>query len=778
MPRLARLARRAWHLRHDKDALLRGLDRAGIRVVPGASRYETRSPRVGRLVDDAWAGHVTRSLAELEGLASGSGREATDAALALADWKVTHREPERAVERLEALGRLPRDGRVLLDEARRMTGVVPTDPLADVNARLRRRKFPSVSSPSGTLTDLRCTADASSVDGPRVTVIVPAYDAATTITGTLRSLLAQTWHDLEIVVVDDASTDGTVDVVSAIDDPRIILLQQPQNRGAYAARNLALATATGEFVTVNDADDWAHPHKIAVQMQHHLAYPDTVATTTALVRITDDLRVVRRGLPHGRFVGYNHASLMARTSTLRDLGGWDEVRFGADSELEARLVAVFGTRSVVRLLDDTPLTLARNDAGSLTGSPITGLGSSRFSTGARNLYTQAATHWHTTLVPSTARLLRTSDTEPFPLPSIVRRKPADSTHVDVVMLSDLALPGGTTSSNLAEIAANEQAGWSTAFVHNRNPRFRDTGLNPKFFAACSDRTHLLAAGESVSCDVLVIKYPPSALRIPDVFPAIDVRHEIVMIANQTPRTGYSGDGEQVYDIEAVDREATEKFGRSPLWFPIGPAIRQVFEMHHADALARIRWSADDWFEIIDADAWRRTNRPDNAGAFRVGRHGRDSEWKWPIDRDVFAAAYPEFAPYVIDILGGADEAAKRLGRLPRNWLVRPFDSISPRAYLAQLDVFVHVAHPHMEEAFGRTILEALAAGVPVITEPRFAGPFADAVIATDPRDIPAHLERLRTDTTYYDEMVQRGDELVAERFGFSAHHRRIDALRR
>ncbi|MGA1035571.1 MAG: glycosyltransferase [Ilumatobacteraceae bacterium] len=746
--------------------------------MPGASRYETRSPRVGRLVDDAWAGHEIRSLTELERLATRSGREATDAVIALVDWNVMHGDPQRAIERLAALRRLPRDGRVLLDEALRMTGVVPADPLADVNARLRRRKLPSISSPSGTLNDLRCTSDASSVDGPRVTVIVPAHNMATTVGSTIRSLLAQTWRNLEIVVVDDASTDGTADIVSAIDDPQVVLLRQPENRGAYAARNLALANATGEFVTVNDADDWAHPHKIAVQMLRHLAQPAVVATTTALVRITDDLRVVRRGLPHGRFVGYNHASLMARTSTIRELGGWDEVRFGADSELEARLVAVHDSKSIVRMLDDTPLTLARSDASSLTRSPITGLGSSRFSTGARNLYTQAATHWHTTLTTNTARLQRTSDTKPFPVPSIVRRKTTGNSLFDVVMLSDFALPGGTTSSNLAEITANEQAGWSTAIVHNRNPRFRDTGISPKFFSVCSDLTRLVAAGESVSCDVLVIKYPPSALRLPDVFPAIEVSHEVVMIANQTPRTGYTGDRDGVYDIEAVDREVTSRFGRSPLWFPIGPAIRHVFETHHADEVAHIRWSADDWFEIIDAEAWRRPGRPENAGAFRVGRHGRDSKWKWPIDRTVFADAYPEHPPYVIDILGGADEATKRLGRIPRNWQVRPFDSISPHDYLAQLDVFVHVAHPHMEEAFGRTILEALAAGVPVITEPRFAGPFGKAVIASEPGDITVHLERLRSDPAFYDEMVKRGDTLVAERFGFSAHHQRIDELRR
>ena len=154
MPRLPRLARRAWHLRHDREALLRGLDRAGIRVVPGAGRYETRSPRVGRLVDDAWAGHVTRSLAELERLATGRGREATDATLALADWDITHQNPARAVERLTTTGRLPRDGRALLAEALVLTGSAPTDPLADVNRRLARTKFAMVSSSTGTMRGL------------------------------------------------------------------------------------------------------------------------------------------------------------------------------------------------------------------------------------------------------------------------------------------------------------------------------------------------------------------------------------------------------------------------------------------------------------------------------------------------------------------------------------------------------------------------------------------------------------------------------------------------
>ena len=61
---------------------------------------------------------------------------------------------------------------------------------------------------------------------------------------------------------------------------------------------------------------------------------------------------------------------------------------------------------------------------------------------------------------------------------------------------------------------------------------------------------------------------------------------------------------------------------------------------------------------------------------------------------------------------------------------------------------------------------------------RFATAFGDAVIACDPLDVRAHLERLRTDAGFYDDMVRPGKEVVESRFGFSAHQQRIDALRR
>src|SRR5690606_30078013 len=126
---------------------------------------------------------------------------------------------------------------------------------------------------------------------PTVTVIVPAYHAAATIRTALDSVLAQTWPRLEVLVVDDASTDATARVVAeyAAADPRVRLIRAEVNGGTYVARNLALREATGEFVTCHDTDDWSHPAKIERQARHLLAHPEAVANTSEQVRTAPDL---------------------------------------------------------------------------------------------------------------------------------------------------------------------------------------------------------------------------------------------------------------------------------------------------------------------------------------------------------------------------------------------------------------------------------------------------------------------------------------------------------
>lgn len=111
---------------------------------------------------------------------------------------------------------------------------------------------------------------------PRVSVIVPAYNAAAYLPATIQSVRQQTFQDFEIWVVDDQSTDDTVTVVQKLmtQDARIKLVQLSANQGVANARNVGVAHAQGQYVAFLDSDDMWLPEKLEVQisfMQEHQA---------------------------------------------------------------------------------------------------------------------------------------------------------------------------------------------------------------------------------------------------------------------------------------------------------------------------------------------------------------------------------------------------------------------------------------------------------------------------------------------------------------------------
>ncbi|OYV36506.1 MAG: family 2 glycosyl transferase [Thiomonas sp. 20-64-5] len=105
-----------------------------------------------------------------------------------------------------------------------------------------------------------------------VSVAIPAYNAQATIGQTLDSLLAQTHRNLDIVVVDDGSTDGTWDVLQHYTG-RVRAIRQA-NAGIGAARNASVQAARGEFIALLDADDLCMPERMAIQLQYLQTHPD------------------------------------------------------------------------------------------------------------------------------------------------------------------------------------------------------------------------------------------------------------------------------------------------------------------------------------------------------------------------------------------------------------------------------------------------------------------------------------------------------------------------
>jgi glycosyltransferase involved in cell wall biosynthesis len=109
---------------------------------------------------------------------------------------------------------------------------------------------------------------------PTVSVIVPTYNRADALPRTVESVLGQTLDDLELIVVDDASTDDTQAVVDAYDDDRIQFHQHEQNQGASAARNTGIDRAEGEYVAFLDSDDVWRPTKLEKQVRTLERRPD------------------------------------------------------------------------------------------------------------------------------------------------------------------------------------------------------------------------------------------------------------------------------------------------------------------------------------------------------------------------------------------------------------------------------------------------------------------------------------------------------------------------
>lgn len=210
------------------------------------------------------------------------------------------------------------------------------------------------------------------IDGPLVSVIVAARDAAATLPFAVASLLKQTWTSLEVLVVDDGSTDRTRAIAKGLAraDERVRCLVGGKAAGASAARNLGMEQATGAFITFHDADDWAHPFRIAEQVEAAAADGRIASVAKHFRFAADGAPVSPRVFPMIRLCPI---SMLIRADAARAAGPLEEEPVGADSEYLARLDLLFGRPSVVRL---NRLHIVAGWAGSsLSGAHATGLAS-------------------------------------------------------------------------------------------------------------------------------------------------------------------------------------------------------------------------------------------------------------------------------------------------------------------------------------------------------------------------------------------------------------------
>lgn len=170
---------------------------------------------------------------------------------------------------------------------------------------------------------------------PQISVIIPAYNAQTTILETIASVQKQTFSDFELIVINDGSTDQTLELLHRIKDDRLKVFSYA-NGGLPTARNRGIAQASGEFLAFLDADDLWTPDKLALQLEALLQHPEAgvAYSWTYFMEQRNDSRILHRCKPVyyqgdvypkllvGDFI-YNGSNTLIRRSAIDSIDGFD-----------------------------------------------------------------------------------------------------------------------------------------------------------------------------------------------------------------------------------------------------------------------------------------------------------------------------------------------------------------------------------------------------------------------------------------------------------------------
>ena len=215
----------------------------------------------------------------------------------------------------------------------------------------------------------------SAMQMPEVSVVIPAYNAEATLAETLDSALAQSLRDIEVIVIDDGSTDRTAAIAADANDPRVRVISV-QNGGVARARNRGIHESRAELIAFLDADDLWRPTKLERQVRHLSGAPDSGLCVTAATRIDADSRELDlmpllkaedhcESLLRGSMIAGCISSGLLRKHTLQQVGGFNpEFSQCADWDLWLRVSLVTRISAV-----DDDLVLYRSRSNNMSSDP-------------------------------------------------------------------------------------------------------------------------------------------------------------------------------------------------------------------------------------------------------------------------------------------------------------------------------------------------------------------------------------------------------------------------
>lgn len=199
---------------------------------------------------------------------------------------------------------------------------------------------------------------------PLVSVLMPAFNCARYIETAIDSILNQTYRNIELLVVDDASTDDTADIVENYKDSRVKLRRNSQNGGYLSTVNKLFEWAEGDYITFQDADDWSSPDRVSLQLSFLQENSEVKLCGTNCVKVFEggrsvkvsyprDNKSIRWCLERGRTSLFCGASIMISAEIVERIGVYREFfdRIGAeDIDWYLRVLEIYGVANLPNFL--------------------------------------------------------------------------------------------------------------------------------------------------------------------------------------------------------------------------------------------------------------------------------------------------------------------------------------------------------------------------------------------------------------------------------------------
>jgi glycosyltransferase involved in cell wall biosynthesis len=456
------------------------------------------------------------------------------------------------------------------------------------------------------------------------------------------------------------------------------------------------------------------------------------------------------------------------------LDGWDQVRFGADTEFNYRVEADGKIEVIPRILKEVPLAFALDLPSSLTRQDVTHV-LTRFY-GVRRNYHDAAWAWRNTLGEAANwRLTSHPGQRAFPAPRTMLPECPEPTEFDLMVIMDWALGGGAYVSTLNYVKAAVQSGLQVCVFHLRRYDLNVTARPHLEILkmAQEGQIYRVSPGEEVRAKTVLVGYPVILKYRFDLPPQIDC-DRFCIIVNQMPNRLYSG-GDPQYDPTIVTQNVKSLFGKEPMWIPISEMVRNL--MKEDGRFEQVHFQT--WNPLIDikkGEAHRAVFRGHSRKKPVVGRHARDHYTKWPSSAEAIRDAYCVNQNCEVRILGGAKRALEILKQRPKNWVVEPFDNEGSGGFLEDLDFWIHYPHEDYIEEFGRAVIEAMVAGVPVILPPVFQPTFGDAAIYAEPQKVFSVVNSLFQDEAAWLGRASAGRAFVEHHNDLSRFTDRMNSL--